>query len=147
MFKLISTYKENTYEYEQLRIAAEMLTAKSEHGYRYYVADTYFDYGQDWMWTTILRVDDSALIQTSQALTPEQQEKIIFSRDLQATTDEIVSAENWEMPKKTEKKDYSNKDGKPCNEDCIWYYKGVCCALKKITAPGKKCCGGTKEIM
>lgn len=95
MFKLISTYKENTFEYEQLRIAAEMFTKKSKRGLRYYVADTYFDYGRGLMWTTILCVDDSALMQTSQAIDPAQQEKIIFSQDLDATTDEIMKDKYW----------------------------------------------------
>ena len=90
---IISVFKPGSWEYEQLRIAAEMLTEKSPDGYRYYVGETYFDLGQGWVWTTIL-CDSGSPWGDSQALTPAQQEEIILSKDLDATTDSLIYWKN-----------------------------------------------------
>lgn len=90
MAKIIDTFKPGSWEHEQLRIAAEMLTEKSPNGYKYYVGDTYFDFGQDWMWTTIL-CNSGSPWGDYQAITPAQQEIIIFSTDLDKTTDQILT--------------------------------------------------------
>ena len=94
MAKIIDTFKPGSWEHEQLRIAAEMLTEKSPNGYKYYVGETYFDLGQRRMWTTILCDSGSPLGNLEpppyQAITPEQQEEIIFSKDLDATTDSLI---------------------------------------------------------
>lgn len=92
MAKIIDTFKPGSWEYEQLRIAAEMLTNKSPENNVYCVGNTYFDFGQNWMWTTILCADGSGW--GSQAITPEQQEEIILSKDLDATTDSLIYWKN-----------------------------------------------------
>ena len=89
MAKIIDVFQPGSWEHEQLRIAAEMLTEKSPCGFRYYVADTYFDLGQDWMWTTILCHSGSDW-GDYQAISPSQQEEIILSTDLDATTDSLI---------------------------------------------------------
>lgn len=93
MAKMIDTFKPGSFEHEQLRIAAEMLTEKSPKGYRYYVDDTYFDLGQGWKWTTIL-CDSGSPWGDYQALTPAQQEEIILSNDLDTTTDGLIYWKN-----------------------------------------------------
>ena len=40
-------------EYRQLELVAQALTKQSKKGRKYYVQDTYLDYGQDWRFTTI----------------------------------------------------------------------------------------------
>ena len=47
------TLEKGTREYAKLEAVASLLTATSKHGRKYVVEDTYLDYGQDWMWTTI----------------------------------------------------------------------------------------------
>ena len=41
-------------EYKNLQAVASMLTATSKNGYIYQVENVYLDFGQDWMWTTIV---------------------------------------------------------------------------------------------
>lgn len=53
MIKTI-TKETNPKEYEALETAAKILTALSRHGTRYIVEDTYFDFGQDWRYTTVI---------------------------------------------------------------------------------------------
>ena len=45
----------NTSEFEKLEAAAAMLEAYSPNNAVYCVEDVYFDFGQNWMWTTICR--------------------------------------------------------------------------------------------
>ena len=42
-------------EYKNLKMVAAMLEYESSNNSHYEVEDVYFDYGQDWMWTTITR--------------------------------------------------------------------------------------------
>ena len=91
MAKIIDVFQSGSFEYEQLRIAAEMLTNKSPRNHVYYVGDTYFDFGQDWKWTTILCASNGGW-GDYQAITPAQQELIILSNDLDKTTDEILTS-------------------------------------------------------
>jgi hypothetical protein len=49
------TLQTNTREYKNLKAVASMLEALSPNGYKYEVKDVYLDFGQDWMWTTIIR--------------------------------------------------------------------------------------------
>ena len=92
MVKIIDVFQPGTWEHEQLRIAAEMFTRKSRNGTKYYVGETYFDLGQDWMWTTVLAYHDD--YGTYQALSPRQQEEIILRTDLDAVTDEYFT-DKW----------------------------------------------------
>lgn len=67
------TIKPNTSEFEKLEAAAAMLEAFSPNGAWYTVENVYFDYGQDWMWTTICR----SRYRECQVLSPRDWELII----------------------------------------------------------------------
>lgn len=69
-----------TEEYKRLAAVAAMLEAVSPNEAKYVVEDVYFDYGQDWMWTTICRRGYSEC----QVLYPVQWENIILAKDLAA---------------------------------------------------------------
>lgn len=49
------TLRNNEQAYKNMKLAAAMLEVMSEHNAQYIVEDTYLDFGQDWMWTTIVR--------------------------------------------------------------------------------------------
>ena len=84
MDEYISVFAKDSMERKQLEKAAKLMTEKSRRGYQYYVGETYFDFGQNWKWTTILTDD-------FQALYPTEQEAIILSdtpEELEAAVDE-----------------------------------------------------------
>jgi hypothetical protein len=83
MSTYITTFEKGSEEYEKLQIAALMLTNRSPRGYLYEVGETYFDFGQNWKWTTIMCW---ANCNPYQALNPREQEEIILSD----TYDEMV---------------------------------------------------------
>lgn len=90
---VIKVFSPDSIEYNRLAAAAAMMTAFSGGGIFYYVGKTYFDFGQDWKWTTILaEKKDSPLMSKSwQAIYPAMQEKIIFTNtpeDLAAVVSE-----------------------------------------------------------
>jgi len=60
-------------EWWRLQAVASVLTATSPHEAEYVVENVYFDYGQDWMWTTICRRN----YRECQILSPRQWEQII----------------------------------------------------------------------
>ena len=74
----IAVFPEFSLEFERLVEVAMLLTKKSPKRFWYYVSETFFDYGQNWKWTTIMctRGDD-----TWQALNPREQEEIVFAND------------------------------------------------------------------
>lgn len=49
------TLKHSEQGYKNLVAVASILDALSPNGYHYEVEDTYLDFGQNWMWTTITR--------------------------------------------------------------------------------------------
>ena len=85
----ITTFEKGSYPYEMLEKACAILTATSKNGTIYMVEDTYFDYGQNWMWTTIIAHNPNSMFGSYQAINPRNQEEIIESDDLLATIAEI----------------------------------------------------------
>lgn len=76
----IKIYEKKTPEYDKLRRAAAILTGLSPNGYKYEVGETYFDFGQDWKWTTILcHCTGRGFTDTYQALSLAAQERVILS--------------------------------------------------------------------
>lgn len=76
----IKRYASDAPEYDKLRRAAHILTGLSPNGWEYYVGETFFDYGQDWKWTTILcHCTGRGFTDTYQALSPANQEEIILA--------------------------------------------------------------------
>jgi len=62
-------------DYNMLELLALRLTQKSPNHYKYYVGETYFDYGANMMWTTVLCNGDWC---SYQALNPVEQETILL---------------------------------------------------------------------
>lgn len=90
----IKIWNRTTPEYKRLTRAATILTAYSPRKCVYKVEDIYFDYGQDWTWTTIVCYppnDESGY----QALYPAQQEKILTAENLLEALAEIVQETYW----------------------------------------------------
>lgn len=67
-------------EYKNLKMVAAMLEYESSNNSHYEVEDVYFDYGQDWMWTTITR--RGGKWGGVQVLNPRQWEDIILANSL-----------------------------------------------------------------
>jgi len=70
----IRVFNEGSREYNALDLAAKMLTILSPKGYKYAADVTYFDFGQDWKWTTVIC---STGWDRYQALNPKEQELIM----------------------------------------------------------------------
>ena len=83
-----------TIEYKNMELVAKMLEVDSVNNYTYIVADTYLDYGQNWMWTTIIRIKPD-----------DYDVQVLSPRDWQ----EIVSATSIPELLETEKKIRSDK--------------------------------------
>ena len=58
----LCTFTEDMREYDLLKAYAKLFTENCPRGHKYIVHDTYFDLGQDWVWTTILDVDSDCQI-------------------------------------------------------------------------------------
>lgn len=71
--KAIKIFNRGSDEYNKLEAAAMLLDTFT--GKEHYVGETYFDYGQDWKWTTVLQT--SKEWGGVQVLTPRAQEDII----------------------------------------------------------------------
>lgn len=81
------TFKRNDREWKNLNAVAKMLEALSENGYRYEVEDCYFDYGQNWMWTTIIcHKGGSGMLDSWQVGCPRDWENIVLA----TTADELA---------------------------------------------------------
>ena len=74
----IKQFSKYSDEYEKLDRVSTFLTAMSPNKHYYYVGNTYFDFGQDWKWTTILAKTPRG--DSYQALNPRQQEDILLAR-------------------------------------------------------------------
>lgn len=75
-----------TQEYKNLEAVCAILNTLCETDTKYWVDVTYFDYGQNWKWTTILNSKGV------QILSPAEWEKILFADTairLAEVTDEI----------------------------------------------------------
>ena len=65
----------DTQEYKKLTAVAKMLEALSPNNARYEVENVYFDFGQEWSWTTICRKD----YRECQVLNPKEWEEIMLA--------------------------------------------------------------------
>lgn len=89
----IKRFPKGSDEYKRLEAAAAMLNVKSPTKSRYYVGETYFDFGQDWMWTTVLCDSNSKWGGGYQALNPREQEEILMCdmAELDGITNDVLS--------------------------------------------------------
>lgn len=76
MSKYIKIFAPDTAEYARLTEAARRMTERSPLGCRYCVADTYFDFGRGWAWTTII-CENHSKYGHYQALYPAQHQEIL----------------------------------------------------------------------
>ena len=87
--KYIKVFSPSSDEYQKLVLAAQILSNFT--GKSYFVKETYFDYGQDWKWTTILRHDSDGNVQV---LSPRDQENILTAfnaTDLGKACDRVLN--------------------------------------------------------
>lgn len=80
MESVITLFDKGSEGYQKLEAVAGMMTAFSTRDKRYTVEVTYFDFGQDWKWTTIIEHDKGGRgwLSSCQALNPAEQEKILY---------------------------------------------------------------------
>lgn len=89
----IKIYTPETEEYLRLETAAFLLTKYSRKGITYTVINTYFDFGQDWKWTTLLATRPDG--QHYQALCPRDHEKILTYENIFKAIHEIITDKYW----------------------------------------------------
>ena len=74
------TFNIDTLEYKNLKRAADIMTTMSDgSSVEYVVQDCYFDFDQDWMWTTIIKINhkEKGILRSCQAITPRDWKLII----------------------------------------------------------------------
>ena len=62
--------------YKNLEAVAKLLEATSKNNWKYEVRDIYFDFGQNWLWTTIT-------CPTCQVLNPKEWEQIVTANSVE----------------------------------------------------------------
>lgn len=72
-------------EYTKLLLVANLLTMYSPHDARYTVQNVYLDFGQDWMWSTIVRRG----YRECQILSPRDWKRIVGSESVEELLDVI----------------------------------------------------------
>jgi len=92
MSEFIRTLTKEDDEYRKLLIVCTLLNSYTQADCVFYVEDTYFDYGQDWKWTTILCCPQNSTdffhnYHKYQYLTPAVQQSIFLAN----TLDEIFN--------------------------------------------------------
>lgn len=78
------TFQPNQEEYKLLEELADTLMELSPNGFKYWVADTYLDYGSKWMWTTVLAEDTISpyFPGTYQAISPAEWLALMNGEDI-----------------------------------------------------------------
>ena len=95
MYLVERTFEPDSPEVEKLRSACKELARLSPYGTTYTVETIYFDYGQNWWWTTIVAYHRNG---SSWQINSADWEKILLSEDIRATCAEIVSGKYWYDP-------------------------------------------------
>lgn len=72
------TLKHDEQAFKNMVAVAGLLTALSPNNAQYLVRDVYLDFGQDWMWTTIIRRG----YHDCQVLSPREWENIVLADGL-----------------------------------------------------------------
>lgn len=82
------TLKHDEQAFKNMVAVAALLTALSPNDASYLVRDVYLDFGQDWMWTTIIRRN----FHECQVLSPREWEEIVLAdglNDIAACVEDI----------------------------------------------------------
>ena len=80
----IKVFEKGSKEYKKLELAAAMLELLSDNDTKYVVDETYFDFGQNWKWTTI-----SIPERNVQVLYPPEQEQIVTAASIKDIVDAV----------------------------------------------------------
>lgn len=85
MDAIIRTFDKNSRDYESLNNFAKLLNQSSGQ-IRYAVEDTYYDYGQNWRWTTIIAHRPATIFkqrktESWQVLSPHDQRIVLTGKD------------------------------------------------------------------
>lgn len=91
--EIIRTYNPTEKAYKRLEKASVILTFASPTGTTYHVGETYFDFGQDWKWTTIIA--ESPKHGSYQALNPRRFEDILTTDNLLDTLASMTHDKYW----------------------------------------------------
>lgn len=90
---VIREYTPDTPEYMRLEKACAILTQEAQKGTVYTVESTYFDFGLNWTWTTIIASRKGNRKDSYQALYPNWYERIISGQeDVETVVHELM---NW----------------------------------------------------
>ena len=95
----IRIYRADEQEYQNLAYVAKIMTARSLNRTTFEVGVTYFDFGQNWKWTTILAYKENG--DSFQALSPDEQKKIVLANveDLETVAQELMENCEKEYPR------------------------------------------------
>lgn len=105
------TFTEDSEEYAQLQKAADKLTDLSVKNYRYFVGNTYLDFGSGWQWTTILAKKPNEV--EFQVLSPLSWRNILNAQseeELDAAIDQLRSDEYFHDKIETPNANSSERD-------------------------------------
>lgn len=110
----IREFTKDSPEYHRLEQASAEINKAVEPEATTSVGETYFDYRQDWAWTTILAKSDR--LGEWQALNPRQQEAILSDNNMKDAIDEVIASINH-LSGKSDKKEESDTTTKNIKED------------------------------
>lgn len=105
------TFTEDSEEYAQLQKAADKLTDLSVKNYKYFVGNTYLDFGSGWQWTTILAKKPNEV--EFQVLSPLSWRNILNAQseeELDAAIDQLRSDEYFHDKIETPNASSSERD-------------------------------------
>jgi len=87
------TFTPDQEEYRLLEELADKLTKLSPNGFKYWVGDTYLDYGSGWKWTTVLSEDTvSPYFQsTYQAISPAEWLALMNGEDITYIAEHVLN--------------------------------------------------------
>ena len=81
MYDALQIFADGSWEKDRLGKAAGLLTKLSPKGLTYAVEDTYFDYGQNWRYTTLIATNPAerpgSVLGRWQAFTPREQSELL----------------------------------------------------------------------
>ena len=89
----LRVFKPESEEYTRLQNFADELNNDERFQANYTVEDLYFDYGQNWMWTTIIAHRQNERGGGWQALTPKNQERVVLWNELDEVKQELLNNE------------------------------------------------------
>jgi hypothetical protein len=89
----LRVFKPESEEYNRLQNFADELNNDARFQANYTVEDLYFDYGQNWMWTTIIAHKENERGGGWQALTPKNQERVVEWIELDTVKQELLDNE------------------------------------------------------